>query len=64
MPAIPLSPEDLERQANLKTDFVELHFQQPEGQSSPKNGATQNGNTTYSLVVTSRYARLCKLRQG
>ena len=35
MPAIPLSPEDLESQAVLKTNYVELHFHKPEGLCFP-----------------------------
>ena len=31
MPAIPLSPEDLESQAVLRTNHVELHFHKAEG---------------------------------
>jgi len=68
MSAVLLSPEDLERQAHLRTDFVELHFPEPEGQLSlflvESLGTSLELNTwLICSVVQSRCPSVRKLHQ-
>ena len=61
MPAIPLSPEDLDSQAILRTDFVELHFHEPKGLSFPQN--KRRLHKAYSFFAPPRHASSRKLYQ-